>query len=39
MAAFESRDVATARSLIAQTDDTLIVESDEREWLYGVERL
>jgi class 3 adenylate cyclase len=37
MAAFESRDVATARSLIAQTEDTLIVGSDAREWLYGVE--
>lgn len=37
MAAFESRDTATARSLIAQSDDTLIVGSDAREWLYGVE--
>lgn len=37
MAAFENHDVATARSLIAQTDDTLIGGSDAREWLYGVE--
>ena len=37
LVAFESSDVATARSLIAQTDDTLIIGSDPREWLYGVE--
>ncbi len=32
LVAFESRDVATIRSLIAQTEDTLIVGSDAREW-------
>jgi class 3 adenylate cyclase len=37
ISAFESRDVATARSLISQSDETLIVGSDAREWLYGVE--
>jgi adenylate cyclase len=37
MAAFENRDAVTARSLISQSDDTLIVGSDAREWLYGVE--
>ena len=37
IAAFESRDAATARSLISQRDETLVVGSDAREWLYGVE--
>lgn len=37
MTAFENRDVATVRSLLSQSEDTLIVGSDSREWLYGVE--
>ncbi len=37
ISAFESRDAATARSLISRRDETLVVGSDAREWLYGVE--
>lgn len=35
--AFESRDAATVRSLVSQRDETLVVGSDAREWLYGFE--
>ena len=35
--AFESRDVATARSLISQADETLVLGTDAVEWWYGVE--
>lgn len=35
--AFESRDVATARSLLSQADDTLVLGTDAMEWWYGVE--
>ncbi len=35
--AFESRDVATARSLLSQADETLVLGTDAMEWWYGVE--
>jgi class 3 adenylate cyclase len=37
ISAFEKRDAATAKSLISQRDETLIIGSDAKEWLYGVE--
>lgn len=37
MKAFESRDSTTVRSLFSQHDETLIVGTDSREWLYGIE--
>lgn len=37
LAAFENRDATTVRGLISQSDDTLVIGSDAREWLYGVE--
>ena len=37
LAAFEDRDSETVRGLISQSDDTLVIGSDAREWLYGVE--
>lgn len=37
LAAFEGRDAATVRGLISQSDDTLLIGTDAREWLYGVE--
>lgn len=35
--AFEAKDAETVRGLISQSDDTLMVGTDAREWLYGVE--
>lgn len=35
--AYESRNAATVRSLISQRAETLVVGTDAREWLYGVE--
>lgn len=37
LAAFEDRDAATVRGLISQSDDTLVIGTDAREWLYGLE--
>ena len=37
LAAFEERDAETVRGLISQSDDTLVIGSDAREWLYGLE--
>lgn len=37
IAAFESKDAETVRGLISQSADTLILGTDAREWLYGVE--
>jgi len=37
MVAIQEGDAATARGLISQRDETLLIGGDEREWFYGVE--
>lgn len=37
IAAFEAKDAETVRGLISQSADTLILGTDAREWLYGLE--
>jgi len=35
--AYEARDVATVRALMSRSDELMVIGSDPREWLHGVE--
>ncbi len=39
LGAFEARDAATVRALMSRSDDLMVIGSDPREWLHGVEAI